>query len=41
MRATGGLLVTACIAVIHTCAEEVRVPVLTATVSDLFTGTGR
>jgi len=45
-----GWLVTACIALIHACAEEVRagrigegdaVPVLTATVRDLFTGTGR
>jgi AcrR family transcriptional regulator len=45
-----GWLITACIALIHTCAEEVRagrigegdaVPVVTATVRDLFTGTGR
>jgi TetR/AcrR family transcriptional repressor of mexCD-oprJ operon len=43
-------LVTSCIAVIHACAEEVRagrisepdtVRVLTITVRDLFTGTGR
>jgi TetR/AcrR family transcriptional regulator, mexCD-oprJ operon repressor len=43
-------LVTACIALIHACAEEVRagridaddaVAVLTATVRDLFTGPGR
>ena len=42
-----GWLVTASIALIHTCAEEVRagriaesdaVPILTATVRDLFTG---
>lgn len=43
-------LVTSCIAVIHACAEEVRagridehdaVRILTVTVRDLFTGTGR
>ncbi|HKA95954.1 MAG TPA: TetR/AcrR family transcriptional regulator [Streptosporangiaceae bacterium] len=43
-----GWLITASIALIHTCAEEVRagriaendaVPILTATVRDLFTGT--
>jgi AcrR family transcriptional regulator len=43
-------LVTACIALIHACAQEVRAGqigerdaarILTATVRDLFTGTGR